>query len=101
MRSSAQKSHRVSILVFVELAPGVHTLFDLLLVEWFQSLFLWNSLPEFELLAAGGFRGVVFQSLFLWNSLPEYDDSPHSDQDISVSILVFAELAPGGWCPSV
>ena len=38
----------VSILVFVELAPGRHTGNGSIDADRFQSLFLWNSRPDFE-----------------------------------------------------
>ena len=85
----------------------------------FQSLFLWNSRPDF--LRSNGFNDLeVFQSLFLWNSRPDPDSirrrpgyGPSFNPcfcgtrartagglragrpDIRVSILVFVELAPG------
>ena len=85
----------VSILVFVELAPGpdgnwgkfidgsrfnpcfcgtrartTTTLVDLQRLTLFQSLFLWNSRPD-NTKAISKEEFKAFQSLFLWNSRPD------------------------------
>ena len=62
----------VSILVFVELAPGR---LELPAAGWFaskfQSLFLWNSRPDNIAKELGVSLKEAFQSLFLWNSRPD------------------------------
>ena len=63
-------SGTVSILVFVELAPGPYT-------------------------GSGNRYLSLFQSLFLWNSRPDLVIPHHVIEGIFVSILVFVELAPG------
>ncbi len=64
-------SEGVSILVFVELAPGLHDVSGTSSpAELFQSLFLWNSRPD-TTAGAWQVKVQVFQSLFLWNSRPD------------------------------
>ena len=60
----------VSILVFVELAPGRLALDRRDHVVMFQSLFLWNSRPDIQVALIES-AGKLFQSLFLWNSRPD------------------------------
>jgi len=84
----------VSILVFVELAPGLLIPLFLLPIFMFQSLFLWNSRPD-GVGHPGDETGLMFQSLFLWNSRPDHCRCCRPGRDASVSILVFVELAPG------
>ena len=61
----------VSILVFLELAPGllevVHVADGM---DVFQSLFFWNSRPDSERRLPSR-SGYQFQSLFFWNSRPD------------------------------
>ena len=70
-RERSRRARRVSILVFVELAPGQFVEEGHTIEEW------------------------MFQSLFLWNSRPDLDDDFGHSWRILVSILVFVELAPG------
>ena len=117
--SYAIKICRVSILVFVELAPGrgvvsstgtaarcfnpcfcgtrartISSLSHITTLLQFQSLFLWNSRPDPE-----GLSTTIelnrFQSLFLWNSRPDILQTRSRLSLKIVSILVFVELAPG------
>ena len=118
--SRQRGAHRVSILVFLELAPGLE--FRLAVIArrpLFQSLFFWNSRPDNGLRSlSGGSSGVsilvflelapgrwtnsggaeslrTFQSLFFWNSRPDSSDGVPYRPERPVSILVFLELAPG------
>jgi len=85
----------VSILVFVELAPGRSRFAGLLdQRSLFQSLFLWNSRPDYHHPSLGA-RANGFQSLFLWNSRPDASGHGSGSHRRYVSILVFVELAPG------
>ena len=121
---SDRRHGSVSILVFLELAPGLSDLggtaricrsFNPCFsgtrartrgwVMWrywwneFQSLFFWNSRPDQE--ADERHRGATgFQSLFFWNSRPDGTISPPAYTGWRVSILVFLELAPGRGCSS-
>ncbi len=77
----------VSILVFVELAPGPCDLqLEIDIQRVFQSLFLWNSRPDGGGGAAKDYI-LMFQSLFLWNSRPDA-----SDQSGSVARFRFQSL---------
>ena len=70
--SASISFRKVSILVFVELAPGQIGVIAVELGNWmFQSLFLWNSRPDVIPLDVIIFSSLVFQSLFLWNSRPD------------------------------
>ena len=72
-RDDRQLRH-VSILVFLELAPGHYPTAGHRATEIeFQSLFFWNSRPDPSPDRGRGSASVEFQSLFFWNSRP---DSP-------------------------
>ena len=87
---------RVSILVFVELAPGPDRDRGLMRRNrGFQSLFLWNSRPDLAKTITFWRSSSAFQSLFLWNSRPDEVRGCLSRPPRPVSILVFVELAPG------
>ena len=92
--SSIDTRSVVSILVFVELAPGLHILLSGDPGVAFQSLFLWNSRPDL-IKVIYLLLFYWFQSLFLWNSRPDLEQISPGREDLVVSILVFVELAPG------
>ena len=85
----------VSILVFVELAPGRHKL-DFWPDPWqgFNPCFCGTRARTFQddLYALSQ---TLFQSLFLWNSRPDLSLYAVGGEKFVVSILVFVELAPG------
>ncbi len=87
---------RVSILVFVELAPGVHRSHSLgSRKAGFNPCFCGTRSRRFTSTTKFISR-LQFQSLFLWNSLPEVIRTPIAGIcGCHVSILVFVELAPG------
>ena len=60
----------------------------------FQSLFFWNSRPDWTDMD-GPIISIQFQSLFFWNSRPDAEQELFSGGPVAVSILVFLELAPG------
>jgi len=60
----------VSILVFLELAPGLLTAEGPNDFEEFQSLFFWNSRPDPNC-RQQPIQSSQFQSLFFWNSRPD------------------------------
>ncbi len=93
-RYHREYGHYVSILVFVELAPGPRGDIPIDIVAEFQSLFLWNSRPD-DNIRYGASEVEVFQSLFLWNSRPDNRRPRKPAVRLLVSILVFVELAPG------
>ncbi len=66
-----ESNPRVSILVFLELAPGL-PIEDVIPnpKNEFQSLFFWNSRPD-QTGPLGCREGEAFQSLFFWNSRPD------------------------------
>ena len=85
----------VSILVFLELAPGLEKrLLDIRQKVMFQSLFFWNSRPDHSKILLLLIRDW-FQSLFFWNSRPDISWRHEESTSPAVSILVFLELAPG------
>ena len=84
----------VSILVFVELAPGLYYKFygPGILIE-FQSLFLWNSRPDRP--RSSGDRDERVSILVFVELAPGHGESFELEESCEVSILVFVELAPG------
>jgi len=94
-RALGRGHRRVSILVFVELAPGLgsgssRAGFDLVSILVFVEL-----APGQAVQAESQEYLATFQSLFLWNSRPDSDGSHRNPLRSVVSILVFVELAPG------
>ena len=84
----------VSILVFLELAPGLYDAASKAAGYKFQSLFFWNSRPDYETpqrpCPGGGVSILVFLEL-----APGLRFSSIARPGYAVSILVFLELAPG------
>ena len=85
----------VSILVFVELAPGLQKVRSKYRLKLrFNPCFCGTRARTVEGESGLGER-VEFQSLFLWNSRPDGGDARQGGDRGDVSILVFVELAPG------
>ncbi len=81
-RETSNIGTRVSILVFLELAPGLE---DVAAPNrrpsMFQSLFFWNSRPDVGPDPPIPDRSEVFQSLFFWNSRPDSSSSVLPDNE--------------------
>ena len=81
----------------MELAPGGKGAAILLPLEYeFQSLFLWNSLPERDRNDDGMIEDFGFQSLFLWNSLPELASGYSSIGEVWFQSLFLWNSLPEG-----
>ena len=85
---------KVSILVFVELAPGHDDDEVVVVVYVFQSLFLWNSRPDGSRHLPQQ-RGMGVSILVFVELAPGHRCRVNAFQPPAVSILVFVELAPG------
>ena len=89
----------VSILVFVELAPGLPAMTCILgKLSCFNPCFCGTrARTPCDDVHPGQIE--LFQSLFLWNSRPDFARTRCLHDPEIVSILVFVELAPGQrWC---
>ena len=96
----SRRRGRVSILVFLELAPGRRRKLARHDTSIVSILVFLELAPGREVFTRRVTSIVEFQSLFFWNSRPDWVGLALLELLSGVSILVFLELAPGLPAPS-